>query len=69
MIEEIEELLQFRLAMTPTLARRNIHISEAEAGGVIVEVDGMFYAGVGEVPDDEVRNFIQATIQEWEARH
>jgi hypothetical protein len=68
MIEQIEELLQFRLAMTPALARRAIHIRENEAGVVFVEVDGSSYEGVTEVPDEAVRSFIQATIQEWEAR-
>jgi hypothetical protein len=67
-IEQIEELLQFRLAMTPPLARRAIHISEGAGGGVVVDVDGVSYGGVSEVPDEEVRAFIQATIQEWEAR-
>jgi hypothetical protein len=67
-IEQIEELLQFRLATTPSLARRAIHISEGEGGGVVVEVDGVSYEGVSEVPDEEIRAFIQATIQEWEAR-
>jgi Tfp pilus assembly protein PilP len=66
--EEIEELLQARLAATPELARRRIHIHEAMGGGVTIEVDGKHYGGIGEVTDDEVQEFIQAVIQEWEAR-
>jgi hypothetical protein len=66
--EEIEELLQARLAATPELARRRIHIHEAVGGGVSIEVDGKYYRGIGEVTDGEVQEFIQAVIQEWEAR-
>jgi hypothetical protein len=66
--EEIEELLQARLAAAPELARRRIHIHEAVGGGVTIEVDGKHYGGIDEVTDDEVQEFIQAVIQEWEAR-
>jgi hypothetical protein len=37
-------------------------------GGVSIEVDGKYYRGIGEVTDGEVQEFIQAVIQEWEAR-
>ena len=67
-VEQIEELLQFRLATTPELAHRAIHISPGLGDGVVVEVDGAFYDGVGEIPDEQVRTFVQATIREWE-RH
>jgi len=67
MTEEIEALLQYRLQMAPEMAHRSIHIRQG-ATGVHVEVDGTTYEGVGEVPDNEVRTFIQAAIREWEAR-
>lgn len=68
MPEQIEELLQFRLARTPEMAHRSIHVRPAMDGGVRIEVDGRFYDGVGSVTDAPVREFIQATIREWEAR-
>jgi hypothetical protein len=68
MAEEIEELLQFRLTMTPGMAHRSIHIRQGAGGGIRIEVDGQHYDGVGDVPDAEVREFIQATTREWEAR-
>lgn len=67
MTEEIEALLQYRLERTPEMVHRSIHIRQG-ATGVHVEVDGNIYEGVGEVPDSEVRTFIQAVIREWEAR-
>jgi len=68
MVEQIEELLQFRLAATPELAQRSIHLRPAHDGGVRIEIDGSFFEGVGEVPDNQIREFIQSTIREWEAR-
>lgn len=66
--DEIEELLQIRLARTPEMAQRSIHVRSTPDGGVRIEVDGAFFPGVSEVTDVEVREFIQATIREWEAR-
>ena len=66
--DEIEEMLQFRLSLNTHLAQRSIHIRPGLGGGIRVEVDGTFYDEVGDVSDGEVREFIQATIREWEAR-
>jgi hypothetical protein len=68
MAEEIEELLQYRLTLNPDLAQRSIHIRPAHHGGVLIEVDGQSFDGVGEVEDETARDFIQSVIQEWEAR-
>lgn len=67
MAEEIEELLQYRLTLNPDLVHRSIHIRPAHHG-VMIEVDGQSFDGVGEVDDDTIRDFIQSVIQEWEAR-
>jgi hypothetical protein len=67
-VDEIEQLLQKRLAMVPDLALREIHLHTAPDGGVLVEADGRFYEGVDAVPDAACREFIHKTIQEWESR-
>jgi hypothetical protein len=66
--EEIEELLQYRLTITPEMGQRSLHIHESHDGSIQVEVDGSYYDGVGDVPDDSIRNFLQDIIREWEAR-
>jgi hypothetical protein len=66
--DQIEELLQYRLTLTPTLSNRSIHIRPAPDGGVRIEVDGQWYGGVDDVEDAEIREFIRSTIREWEAR-
>lgn len=66
--EQIDELLQQRLRGAPGLSTRAIHIRSALDGSVRIDVDGHSYEGVDDVPDDAVREFIQATIREWETR-
>jgi len=66
--EEIEELLQYRLTITPEYNQRSIHIREAHGGAIQVEVDGHYYDGIGEVNDETVKTFLQAIVREWEAR-
>src|SRR5574341_98642 len=66
--EQIEELLQYRLTLTPDLVTRSVHIRDAGTGGVAIEVDGRYYDSVADVPDTPVREFIQGVIREWEAR-
>jgi hypothetical protein len=68
MAEQIEELLQYRLTASPDLRHRSIHVRSAVDGGVRIEVDGRYYDGVGDVEDEDVREFIQSIIREWEAR-
>jgi hypothetical protein len=68
MADEIEELLQYRLALDPDFSLRSIHIRSAEDGSIFVEVDGSTFDGIGVVSDDGVRGFLQRIVQEWEAR-
>ncbi len=63
---QIEQRLQKRLLSAPEFAHRSLHIHSTPDGGVRVEVDGLFYAGVSDVPDEQARSFIQDTIHLWE---
>ncbi len=66
--EAIESFLQHKLARSPEYGERSIHVRPALHGGVTIEVDGTFYESVGEVADEEVRDYLTATIAEWQAR-
>jgi hypothetical protein len=68
MADEIEELLQYRLALDASFSRRSIHIRSSEDGTIFVEVDGATFDGISEVSDIDVRAFLQSIVQEWEAR-
>lgn len=63
----IEAFLQYRLPTSP-LAGRSIHVLEAPGGGLNITVDGRAYEAVSEVDDGEVRAYLQAIIEEWQAR-
>jgi hypothetical protein len=64
--EEIEDLLQERLRGLPEFAGREIHVRPALHGGVSIEVDGVFYEGVGEVADEAVRALLTEVVRAWE---
>jgi len=64
-VEQVDEILQKRLAGSP-FSDRLISLVDASGGGVEVLVDDKKYEGVGDVPDPDVRNFIQECVKEWE---
>lgn len=64
----IEAFLQHRLGATRRFLGRRIHVHSAASGGVRIEVDGTFFESVNDIEDTEVRDFIAATIQEWQDR-
>lgn len=64
--DQIEDLLQARLAETPSFSGREIHVRPSLAGGVRIEVDGKFFDGVGDVDDSDVRDLLSGVVREWE---
>jgi hypothetical protein len=64
----IEAYLQHRLGATRRFLGRRIHVHSAPNGGVRIEVDGTFYEAVSDITDEDVREFVSATIQEWQDR-
>jgi hypothetical protein len=66
--QEIEQLLQARLARSPEFSRRYIHVATATDGGLCFDVDGVRYARLEEITDHEVQALIKAAISDWEAR-
>jgi hypothetical protein len=66
-VEQIEEILQAKL-QDSEFAQRSIHVRPSITGGVTVQVDDVSYEGVDAVEEDDVREFLQTIIREWEAR-
>ena len=64
----VEEYLQNRLPASPEFAQRGIHVRPSLDHGIKIELDGRFYDGIDEVPDDSVRDFMFTVMREWEAR-
>jgi hypothetical protein len=67
-IAQIDGLLQGMLAGTP-LEKQGIALAESPDGSVLVRVGTNQYAGIDEVPDEEVRRVIRAAVAEWEKLH
>jgi hypothetical protein len=64
--DQIEQILQRRLADLPEFGDRSIHVRPSPFGGARIEVDGQFFDGVDEVADEDVRALIQDAVHEWE---
>ena len=65
-LDQIEKVLQRNLLKYPEMSGRKIHIGAAPDGGLLIEIDRQFYHAVNDVPEENVRNIIHASIQEWE---
>ena len=64
--DQIEALLQDRLAGSDTFSGREIHVRPAVGGGVRIEVDGQFFDGIGAVEDEAVRALLSGVVRDWE---
>jgi hypothetical protein len=64
----IEAYLQHKLKHTAEYTGRKIHVHSAPGGGVRIQVDEQYYDAVGDVDDAAIREFMAATIQEWQDR-
>jgi hypothetical protein len=67
-ISQIDALLQGMLVGT-ALEKQGIGLAESADGSVLVRVGPNQYAGIDEVPDEEVRRVIRAAVAEWEKLH
>ncbi len=65
-VDEIERLLQERLARRPDMLGRSIHFKSTSIGELRIDVDGSWYETVDAVPDGEVRGLLQEAIKAWE---
>jgi len=65
---QVDAIIQERLPQS-VLWNRNIHVKDSPDGGILVLVVGQRYQGVGDVTDTQVRDFIQACVNEWEQRY
>jgi hypothetical protein len=66
LVEEIDALIQRRLQERPDLAKHRLRLTRDVHGHPLIYVGQQRYRSADEIPDDEVRAFIQETIQIWE---
>jgi len=63
--EEIEELVRAKLTAYPDLAHAQLDFANAAGGSLEIWVDQTHYHSVAEIPDERLRQAIQAAVQEW----
>lgn len=66
-LEEIDELIQQKVAATP-LAGRGLKVAASPTGSAVFWIDGEAYEGIDQLPDAAAQTFVQAVIKEWEKR-
>ncbi len=64
--EEINKIVQARLAISPLATNTKIEITSDPGGGIRIKVNGIPYASPEDVPDAEARELIKASIKQWE---
>jgi len=64
-LEEIDELIQEKVAATP-LAGRGLKVEASPTGSAVFWIDGNAYEGIDQLPDAAARAFVQGVIREWE---
>jgi hypothetical protein len=67
-VQQIDMVLQERLLNSP-LAGRGIRLQESNQGSVEVYVGLQKFHAVDDVPDEEIKTAIRASIAEWEKKY
>jgi hypothetical protein len=67
-VQQIDMVLQERLLNSP-LTGRGIRLQESIQGGVEVYVGLQKFHAVDDVPDEEIKTAIRASIAEWEKKY
>jgi hypothetical protein len=66
--EQIDEILQEKIASYPQLAGRKINIVADPKGGLRILVDGRYYNRPSEIEEKGIAGLIKLAIKEWEAK-
>ncbi|MBC8098687.1 MAG: hypothetical protein H7Y11_04550 [Armatimonadetes bacterium] len=64
----IEAYLQHKLNYTPDYRGRAFHIHAAPGGGVVIQVDDLYYEAVSDIEDPDIRDFMAEMIDEWQSQ-
>lgn len=65
MAEEIDAILQQRLAADPALKDYFIHLEHNPAGGLRIRVNNTYYQEPKEIEDPRIQNLIRQAVAEW----
>jgi hypothetical protein len=65
MIEQIDVILQKKLASTP-LQNKGIRLQESVSGALWIYVGLKRYEGIDAVPEEEIKVIIRQAVAEWD---
>jgi hypothetical protein len=66
--EEINEIVQARLRYSPLADTHQIEVTSDLGGGIRIKVNGRFYSSPDDIPNQEIKELIKASIKEWERK-
>ncbi|MBI5291685.1 MAG: hypothetical protein HY872_07410 [Chloroflexi bacterium] len=66
-LEEIDEVLQAKIAGTPLIAR-GVKVTTGPGGTALFRLDDHSYERPDDLPDAEARAVVQAAVREWEKK-
>lgn len=67
-VGQIDTILQRYIRAEPKLQGRSIHLEQAPAGGLRINVDGQVYQRPAEIKEKEIQLVIKMALKEWEAK-
>ena len=67
-VEQIDAILQRRIAENPDLNNRTIHLIGNPNGGIKIDVDGKLYNRPKEIGDQQIQLIIKKALKEWESK-
>lgn len=66
-VEQIDAILQRRLAADASMAQRSVHLEKDPSGGLRIRVDGTIYQKPAEIKDTKIQIHIRQALKEWES--
>ena len=65
-VGQVNPILKRHVAADEKLRGRKVELQADPAGGLLIEVDGVFYKRPDEIDDPDVKRVIRAALKEWD---
>jgi hypothetical protein len=67
-VDDIDEIVQRKLRITPVLVGRDLHVRLGDGGSVRFAFDGTEYGSLEEIPNLTARQLVRDAIAEWDEK-
>jgi hypothetical protein len=65
-VDEIEDIVQRRIQLMPSLQGRGLHVRPGSEGSVLFAFEGKEYESLDDLPNFTARQLVKDAIQEWD---